>query len=291
MSGDLKTQGTGVAERLTRLALEAFQLHHPEELPRKLHLRPAAWFGLLAYLADGEPQGAPAAETLRTVYQALRAVGAGDRYLAVMAGIRFPLAEAGPHWERQLGPSSEAEEEFDHALSKLRWDSAGLWLRRRVAIAGQEVAWAIAGLMPTGETLRVAVRVRPEATHLQALEEDLSDDAVAAAGFEVVAFRDWQLRFPGTCALHVAQFCRRWAPGMAVPAKLVDPDDDHPVHRAQAAPAVLTPRRDRPNWTLREALRAAHPEATTAGLLNLYHAQLLDRTTASAEDEEWILSG
>lgn len=291
MPTDPKTQGAGAAERLNRLALEAFQLNHPEEVPRKLRLTPAAWTGLLAYLADGEPRPAPAAETLRTVYQALRAAGAGERYLAVMAGVRFPLTEAGSCWARQLGPSTPAESEFHHALGKLRWDQAGLWLRRRVAIADQEVAWAIAGLLPTGETLRLAVRVRPEPTQLEALAEDLSDDAVAAAGFEVIGFRDWQLRFPGSCALHVARFCRHRAPGLALPARLVDPDDDHPVHRAQATPTVLTPRPARPNWTLREALRSAHPDASAPALLQLYHTRLLDRTAETAEGEEWILSG
>lgn len=289
MPSDLKTLGNSETARLTRLALEAFQLDHPADLPRKLQVQPAAWSALCGYLDGGET--APAPRTLKTVYGAFRAAGFGDRYLALLAGVRFPLASAGVIWERQLGPVTPVEEAFDHALGKLRWDESGLWLRRRLAIAGEDVAWAIAGLMPTGETLKVAVRVRPEPNHLAALKEDLSDDILAAAGFAVVAFRDWQLRFPGACALHVARFCQRFAPGLAVPAKLVDPDDDHPVHRAQAAPAVLTPRRDRPNWTLREALRAAHPEADFVTLLGLYQGRLLDITAESADDEEWILSG
>jgi hypothetical protein len=187
------------------------------------------------------------------------------------------------HWQRRLGAQADGAEAFDRALSKLRWEAYGLHCQRQVSIAGEPADWAIAGLMPTGAVLRLAIRLRPEPSPLEALAEDLADDRLAATGFELLGLRDWQLRYAGSCALEVAAHCRQLAPHLAFPAKLHDPDDDHPVHRLQAVPQRLTPRANTPHWALREEARRMGAEA---GLLERYRALVLATSKASAEEDE-----
>ena len=277
--------------QLESLLRAAFHLASAEEIPGKLGLAPASWQALRDFADDTGPAPADPAPVLSRVYRALQGVGLGDRYMAIMRGLTFPLAAAGVQWARQLGPASPALDAFGHALTKLRGDWDGLRLARHVAISGEPVDWAIAGLLPSGEPLRLAIQVRPEPGHLEALAEDLADDAVAEAGFSILMFRDWQLRFAGACALHVATHLHRLAPLVRVPAKLVDPDDDHPVHRVQASPMILTPRSSCPNWALRQALRETHPDQGREALLPLYRDQLLERSVATAEPDEWTVWG
>jgi hypothetical protein len=238
-------------------------------------------------------QAGPAALTPRrqSPNWAMRAAGAGPAYWEAMSGVCFPLSQAGVAWERCLGGATAEGDRFDHALGKLRLGTVGLTVRRRVAIAGEPVDWAIAGLLPNGEAFRLAVLVRSPASPLGALREDLADDAVAAAGFEMLAFRDWQLRFAGTCALLVAERIAKQAEGLRVPARLLEPEDGFILNRIQAGPAALTPRRESPNWALRESLRAAHPLADRTRLLAIYEDQVIARTLASSEDEEWTVWG
>lgn len=273
------------ADDLEALFQALYGLADPDQIPGKLALG-AAWGELLAFLRDGRVPDAPLAPLLTTLHRAAHAQGAADRYLAVMAGVRLPPRAAGVFWQRVLGPLPPGGEAFDRALGKLRWEACGLYLRRAVAIEGERVDWAIAGLLATGRVLRVAIRVRPAPSPLEALAEDLADDRLAACGFEVLGLRDWQLRFAGACALEVADYCRRQAPHLAFPGKLHDPDDDHPVHRLQAAPAVLTPRDASPHWQLREAARRLAFDAGPAAELERYRELVVAASRATAEPDE-----
>jgi hypothetical protein len=277
--------------RLDALVRDVLRLQPAERVPAKLGLAPEAWHALLSHMAGEGPLTTDMAPVLSRLYAAMRAAGAAADYWEAMSGVCFPLHQAGVAWERCLGGATAEGDRFDHALGKLRLGTVGLTVRRRVAIAGEPVDWAIAGLLPTGEALRLAVLVRSPASPLGALREDLADDAVAAAGFEILAFRDWQLRFAGTCALLVAERIATRAEGLRVPAKLLEPEDGFILNRIQAGPAALTPRRESPNWALREALRAAHPLADRARLLTIYEDQVIARTLASSEDEEWTVWG
>lgn len=277
--------------RLDALVREVLRLAPADRVPAKLALPPEAWHALLSHMADEGPLQIELAPVLARVYAAMRAAGAGPAYWEAMSGVCFPLSQAGVAWERCLGGTTAEGDRFDHALGKLRLASVGLTVRRRVAIAGEPVDWAIAGLLPNGEAFRLAVLVRSPASPLGALREDLADDAVAAAGFEILAFRDWQLRFAGTCALLVAERIATQAEGLRVPARLLEPEDGFILNRIQAGPAALTPRRESPNWALRESLRAAHPLADRTRLLAIYEDQVIARTLASSEDEEWTVWG
>lgn len=282
---------TDRAKRLAQLIQTTFGLAHPGDVPGKVGLSAMAWERLLALLGGDETALEAPGPVLQAVYRALAGVGLGDRYLAVMAGFSLPLSAAGVAWQRRLGPTTPEREAFHRALGKLRLDQVGLRLERRVTIGGEAVDWAIAGLLPTGQPLKLAIQVRPAPSHLEALEEDLVDDAVAQAGFEVLSFREWQLRYAGACALHVGAALKRQASFVPVPAKLLDPDDDHPIHRIQASPVVATPRASHPNWALRQALRETQPELGREALLAAYRNALLERSAASAEAEEWTLWG
>jgi hypothetical protein len=279
------------AERLVALIQAALNVADPALVPAKLGLAPARWHAFLDHLAEAGELDAPSRSLLATVYGALRAVGASDAYWALMEGVRFPLEHAGARWARTLGATSAPHDAVDHALAKLRLERVGLHVRRRVAIAGATVDWAIAGVVPTGEVVRLAVVVRTASSPLAALREDLADDAVAAEGFELLAFRDWQLRYPGACALHVAEAVGRRVEGLRLPARLVEPEDAFVIQRIQAAPAMLTPRQASPNWATREALRAQHPHADFTRLLGLYEDTIVERTLASADGEEWTIWG
>lgn len=276
---------------LDALVREALHVAPGASVPAKLGLDPGAWHALLAYLADETPLAIDVGPVLARLYAALRTVGAAPRYWEVMSGASFPLAQSGAAWERCLGATTGEGDRFDHALGKLRLSDVGLHVRRRVAVAGERVDWAIAGLLPSGEAVRLAIVVRTPASPLHALREDLADDAVAAGGFELLAFRDWQLRFAGTCALLVAERLARRAEGLRVPARLLEPEDGFILSRIQAGPAVLTPRHLSPNWALREALRAAHPLADRTRLLALYEDHVIERTLATSDDEEWTVWG
>lgn len=276
---------------LEALVREVFALAATDPVHAKLGLAADDWRALLSYMADEGPLERPMAPVLARLHAALRAAGAAERYWAVMAGARFPLAQAGVAWARGLGTSTPEADRFDHALGKLRLDTVGLTVRRHVAIAGERVDWAIAGLAPNGLSVRLAIVSRAPASPLGALREDLADDAVAEAGFELLAFRTWQLRFAGACALHVAERLARHLEGLRVPTRLVDPEDGFILQRIQAAPAVLTPRHTSPNWALREALRARHPQADRARLLALYEDHVIERTLASSEGDEWTVWG
>jgi hypothetical protein len=272
------------ANDLEALFLALYGLREPNQIPGKLALG-AAWGELLAFLRTGRPPDAPLAPLFTTLYRAAQTRGASERYLAVLTGVCLPLRTANVRWHRLLGQLPEGGEAFDRALKKLRWESHGLHLRRQVSINGEAADWSIAGLMPTGKVLKVALRVRPAPSPFEALAEDLADDRLAAAGFEVLGLRTWQLRFAGSCALEIAAFCKRIAPHLNFPAKLFDPDDDHPVHRRQAAPCVLTPRENTPQWRTREyarELKSASPDS----LLERYRALVVAESRASAEGGE-----
>lgn len=273
------------AERLEALFIALYALRDAGQIPGKLALG-VAWGELLAFLRGGPPPDAPLAPLLKALYRAAHARGAAERYLSAMAGVRLPLRAAGVAWQRRLGPQLEGAEAFDGALAKLRWEHHGLYLQRQVMIDGEAADWAIAGLLPTGEVLRVAIRLRPEPSPLEALAEDLADDRLAATGFELLGLRGWQLRYAGSCALEVAAFCRRLAPHLAFPAKLHDPDDDHPVHRLQAAPQRLTPRAGTPHWALREEARRLTADAGPQALLERYRGLVVASSRASAEEDE-----
>lgn len=273
------------ADALEALFQALYGLRDAGQIPAKLALG-AAWSELLTTLRTGRPAAAPLAPLLRTLYRAAHARGAAERYLAAMQGVRLPLAAAGVRWQRLLGPLPPGGEAFERALMKLRWEVQGLHVRRQVAIAGEPADWAIAGLLPTGETLRLALRVRPAPTPLAMLAEDLADDRLAATGFEVLGLREWQLRFAGAVALEVADHCRRLAPHLAFPAKLHDPDDDHPVHRLQAAPTLLTPREATPHWRARDLARQQAADAGPQALLERYRALVVAETRATAEADE-----
>jgi len=273
------------ADRLEALFVALYGLREPGQIAGKLALG-VAWVELLAFLRGGPAPDAPLQPLLTTLYRAAHARGAATQYLEAMAGVRLPVRAAGVHWQRRLGPQAPGAEAFDRALQKLRWEEHGLHLQRQVSIAGEPADWAIAGLLPTGAVLRVAVRLRPEPSPLEALAEDLADDRLAATGFALLGVRDWQLRYAGTCALEVAAHCRRLAPHLAFPAKLHDPDDDHPVHRLQAAPQRLTPRDRTPQWALREEARRLTADAGPQALLERYKALVLATSRASAEEDE-----
>lgn len=279
------------AERLEALVCRALGLGAGAEIPAKLGLAEGPWAEFLRYVAEGGALGVSARPILERVYAALRLTGFEAAYWEVMAEASFPLDQAGVAWQRCLGARSEAHDRLDHALAKLRLERVGLTVRRRVAIAGEVVDWAIAGLTPTGEAVRLAVVVREPASPLRALREDLADDAVALAGFELLSFRDWQLRYAGDCALHIAELLARRVPGLRVPGRLLEPEDGFILQRIQAAPAVLTPRTASPNWALRESLRRSHPQLDRAGLLALYEDRVIERTIASSDDEEWTVWG
>jgi hypothetical protein len=259
-----------------------FGLRDPGQIPGKLGLG-AGWTDLLTYLREGREPAAPLAPVLQTLYRAAYTCGAAERYLAIMSGVRFSLAAAGVRWRRRLGPLPTGAGAFDRALGKLRWEAHGLHLQRQVMLDGEPADWAIAGLLPTGEVLRVAIRVRPTPSPLASAAEDLADDRLAASGFELLGLREWQLRYAGTCALEVADFCRSLAPYLGFPTKLHDPDDDHPVHRAQARPERLTPREATPNFALREEARR---QSGSADPLERYRAMLLAVSDESAEEGE-----
>jgi hypothetical protein len=278
-------------ERLEALLRDALAIGPTGSIPAKLGVSGAAWRTFLGLLAGEDAPGPAIAPMLRTVHGALRAVDAEARYLEVMAGQRFPLAAAGVHWRRELGPADPAHNRLGEALDKLRLDAAGLWARHRVSIADSPVDWAIAGLTPTGEAVRLAVVVRTPDTPTAVLRHDLADDAVAAAGFALLAFRDWQLRYPGACARHVAAHLARQGAALRPPARVLEPEDGFMLQRIQAAPAELTPRAQSPHWALREALRRAHPQADRAELLRRYEDSVLEGTRASAEPDEWTALG
>ncbi|MFN3432584.1 MAG: hypothetical protein ACK46X_21885, partial [Candidatus Sericytochromatia bacterium] len=277
-------------ERLEALLREALAIG-AASVPAKLGVTAAAWRAFLGQLAGEDGQTGPVAPMLRTVHGALRAVGAEAPYLEVMAGHRFPLAAAGVAWRRELGAADPAHDRLSEALDKLRLDAAGLWARHRVSIAGAPVDWAIAGLSPTGEAVRLAIAVRAPESPTAVLRHDLADDAVAAAGFDLLAFRDWQLRYPGACAMHIAAHLARSGVALRPPARVLEPEDAFVLQRIQAAPAALTPRAQSPHWALREALRAAHPHAEPAELLRRYEDRVLEGTRASAEPDEWTALG
>lgn len=279
------------AERLEALVCRALGVSSPADIPAKLGLAEAPWAEFLRYLAEGGALAVSARPILERVYGALRLTGHEDAYWEAMAEVRFPLDQAGVAWQRCLGTRSDAHDRLDHALAKLRLERVGLTVRRRVAIAGEVVDWAIAGLTPTGEVVRLAVVVREPASPLGALREDLADDAVALAGFELLSFRDWQLRYPGDCALHLAEHLAKRVPGLRLPKRLLEPEDGFILQRIQAAPAVLTPRTQSPNWALRESLRRSHPSLDRAGLLAMYEDRVIERTIASSDDEEWTVWG
>lgn len=272
-------------------SLEALLAHalgvRAADLARKLDLDAMRWQAFLAAL-DAPAACDGLAECLARVHAALRTAGAAERYAGVMAGLRFPLAAAGVAWRRRLGSADAGREAFSRALGKLRLEQAGLHAGRHVSLHGHTVDWAIAGLLHDGTPLRLAILLRPEPTPLAALAEDLADDALAAQGFELLAFRDWQLRFAGACALHVAEAIAARAPALAVPPRLLDPDDRHAVWRAQARPVRLTPREASPHWPLRDWLRRAQPDLTEAALLSRYEAALIEASRADADDEEWV---
>ncbi|MDB5101286.1 MAG: hypothetical protein JWM80_5707 [Cyanobacteria bacterium RYN_339] len=280
-----QTDESNAAERLEALFVAIYGLRGAAQIPGKLALG-VAWGELLALLRGGPQPDAPLAPLLTSLYRAAHARGAAERYLEAMAGVRLPLRAAGVHWQRRLGAQPEGAEAFDRALAKLRWEAHGLHLQRQVSIQGEPADWAIAGLLPTGVVLRLAVQLRPEPSPLEALAEDLADDRLAATGFEVLGLRDWQLRYAGTCALEVAAHCSRLAPHLGFPAKLHDPDDDHPVHRLQAAPQLLTPRMNTPQWALREEARRLTADAGPQALLDRYRSLVVASSRASADEDE-----
>ncbi|HEY9721069.1 MAG TPA: hypothetical protein V6D47_03600 [Oscillatoriaceae cyanobacterium] len=274
------------ASSLTALLAHALGVSATDLAP-KLDVAPTRWQAFLDALdMPALPDGL--ADCLMRVHGVLRAVGAGQRYEAVMAGLRFPIEAAGVRWRRQLGRGDGEREAFSNALGKLRLEHVGLHVGRHVSVDGHAVDWAIAGLLYDGTPLRLALLVRPEPTTFTALAEDLADDALAAQGFELLEFRDWQLRFAGACALHVAEAIAARAPGLRVPPRLFDPDDRHAIFRVQSAPLRLTPRETSPNWQLREWLRQSQPGLDEAALLARYEAAMIERSRASAEGEEWV---
>lgn len=273
------------ADTLEALFQALYGLPDPALIPGKLALGPA-WTDLLGFLRGGRVPDAPLAPLLETLYRAAHAQGAASRYLAAMGGVRLPIPVADCAWRRNLGPLPQGGEAFGRALAKLRLESQGLYVRQRVALVDEHFEWAIAGLLPTGRLLRVAIRVRPTPSPMDALAEDLADDRLAAAGFEVLGLREWQLRYAGACALEVAAFCKELAPHLTFPCKVHDPDDDHPLHRHQATPTRLTPREASPNWGTRERLRQEDALVTKGVLLRRYRAQVLAGTQASADPGE-----
>ena len=293
----------GRAPALEALAAAVLGVPDRAALPAKLAIAPARWAALLAALDEDLAPGEGHAPVLQALHRAFYNLGAEDRYLAVMAGLRFAPEAAGVRWVRGLGPSDPARDAFDAALGRLRLERQGLELRRWVEVGGQAVDWAIAGLLPTGEAVRVAIVVRADRGPAQALLADLTDDAIAAGGlahggadpdgardggsrgFEILVFRPWQLRWATACALAVAAHLEAGRPHLRFPRRLHDPDEAPPVHRGQAAPVVGTPRARTPRWGLREALRAERPGLTPAALLPAY-ADALDAITAASADDE-----
>lgn len=276
----------GRAGALQALAAAALGVADRTALPAKLAIEAAGWAHLLAAL-DDEP--APAADpaayapALEALHRAFYNLGAEDRYLAALAGARFPAEAAGVRWVRGLGPTDAARDAFDAALGRLRLERQGLELRRWVEVGGQAVDWAIAGLLPTGKAVRVAIVVREDRGPRQALLADLTDDAIAAAGFELLVFRPWQVRWATACALAVGAALEAAHPHLRFPRRLHDPDEAPPVHKGQAAPIAATPRHRTPRWGLRQALRAEHPGLTPQALLPLYE-DALDAITAASEE-------
>lgn len=273
----------GRAGALQALAAAVLGVPDRAAVPAKLAIAPASWSALLAALDEEAVAGEEIAPALEALHRAFYNLGAEDRYLEAMAGARFAPEAAGVRWVRGLGPTDAVREGFDAALGRLRLERQGLELRRWVEIGGQAVDWAIAGLLPTGKAVRLAIVVREDRGPAQALLADLVDDAIAAAGFEVVVFRPWQVRWGTACALAVAAHLEAGFPQLRFPRRLHDPDEAPPVHKGQAAPVVATPRSRTPRWGLREALRREHPGLTPAALLPFYE-DALDAITAASEE-------
>jgi hypothetical protein len=274
---------SGRAASLEALATAVLGVPDRSGVAAKLAIPAARWADLLGALDDEQPGGDGHAPVLEALHRAFYNLGAEDRYLAAMAGVRFPLEAAGVRWTRRLGPADAARDAFDAALGRLRLERQGLELRRWVEIGGQGVDWAIAGLLPTGRAVRVAIVVRADASPVEALLSDLRDDDVAAAGFEILTFRPWQLKWATACALAVAAHLEAGAPHLRFPRRLHDPDEAPPVHKGQAAPVVGTPRPKSPRWGLRQALRAERPGLPPEALLRAYEEAIHALTAASEE--------
>ncbi len=277
---------TSRASALEALAAAVLGVADRTAVPAKLAIPPARWAALLAALDDDPPAGAPAegfAPVLTTLHRAFYNLSAEDRYFQAMAGARFPLEAAGVRWVRGLGPTDGERDTFDAALGRLRLERQGLEMRRWVEIGGQAVDWAIAGLLPTGRAVRLAIVVRADRGPTQALLADLTDDAIAQGGFDVLVFRPWQVRWATACALAVGASLEAAHPHLRFPRRLHDPDEAPPVHKGQASPIASTPRSRTPRWGLREALRAQHPGLTPQALLPLYE-DALDEITAASEE-------
>lgn len=274
------------AGTLAALAAAVLGVADRGAVPAKLAIPPESWSALLASLDDAPHAAAPPegyAGVLTTLHRAFYNSGAEDRYLQAMAGLHLPVEAAGVRWVRGLGPTDPDRDAFDAALDRLRLEREGLELRRWVEIGGQAVDWAIAGLLPTGRAVRLAIVVRADRGPSEALLADLTDDAIAAGAFDVLVFRPWQLRWATACALAVAATLEAAHPHLHLPRRLHDPDEAPPVHKGQASPIAATPRSRTPRWGLRQALRARHPGLTPPALLPLYE-EALDELTAASEE-------
>lgn len=294
--------------RLEHLLLAVFGLADASAIPRKLGLSAAAWADLSGFLAEGAPLQADPAPSLRRLAAALRAVGASERYTVALRGVCFPSSLCGGPWPRALGPASPEHRAFGRALARLRWEETGVRLLSRLRVAENPVDFALVGLLPDGSPLRLAVLVRPQPRWGAALWEDLAEDAIAEAGFEVLGLRDWQLRDPEGCAAHVARAVRARAPHWAVSEALLSPwepaagepaegPEDGPeagsrwgtrreeavAAAALSAPSRLTPRSASPRWAVRCALRRAHPGLGEAAFLTLYREHVAECERASTE--------
>src|SRR3989338_2835331 len=86
------------AEALEALAAAVLGLPDRAALPAKLAIPPAQWAALLAALDDEAAGGDGHAAVLAPLHRAFYNLGAEDRYLATMAGVRFPLEAAGVRW-------------------------------------------------------------------------------------------------------------------------------------------------------------------------------------------------
>jgi hypothetical protein len=261
-----------------------------QALPAKLAVPVESWRALLAAIDTfGEGEAHPS--VLVALHRAFYNLGAEERYLEVMDGVRFPAAAAGVRWSRRLAPTDDRRDAFDDALGGLRLETQGLELRRSVEIGGRAVDWAIAGLLPTGRAVRVAIVVRAAegeagAGPVHALLADLADDEIAAAGFEVLVFRPWQLVWASACSVAVGAYLRAGAPHLRFPRRIHDPEKAKPpVHKGQAEPVLGTPRPRSPRWGLRQALREAHPGLDPEALLPLY-SDALDALTASSATQD-----